>query len=79
MKAAGIIVVALAGMTVYWMMRGQTILTPQSLPTIPGATPTPNTPVNTGPSGVGPGGQPSTLNGPAPGSSLYNQLFPPSP
>lgn len=50
----------------------------QSLPDA-GGPGTPNTPVNAGAAGTGSNGQPSTLNGPAPGSALSGLLFPSGP
>lgn len=78
MKSAGIIVLVLAGLTVYWMVTGKAGEVDSPLPDA-GGPGTANKPVATGPTGVGTAGQPSTLNGPAPGSTLFNQLFPPGP
>ena len=73
MRTLGIVGVVVAGLTLYWVVTAKAnylkFLPPSPLPSIPGAPPASTAPI--------PGTQGGTAaTGPAPGSSLFNQLFP---
>jgi hypothetical protein len=70
---AGALILILTGVLIaYWVIKH-----PEAKTTLPpsGGPGTPNTPVQAGVAGVGTNGQQSTLNGPAQGSQLANELF----
>lgn len=73
MKALGLVGVVVAGLTIYWVVKAKSdylkFLPPSPLPSSPNSPPASSAPI--------PGTQGGTAaTGPAPGSSLFNQLFP---
>ncbi len=72
MKALGLVGIAVAGLTIFWVVTSKSYFNnvpAAPLPAAPGAPPASTAPI--------PGTQGGTAaTGPAPGSSLFNQLFP---